>query len=148
MLKKRKFLRFLLIILGLLPLFLLIALFIPATQKYLVENQLTLWISDVSVDYIHVNPFSIKIDNLKLKYEAIDVHISHLNSEISPFSLLSQRIKINKFILDHIQINDATIATEESDSSIPLFYGLFPYFDTGFIYDIALLDETCIKIRE
>lgn len=140
MLKKRNFLGFLLITIGLLPLFIAATLFIPGMQKYLVEKQLNSWISNASVDSIHISPFSIKIDNLRFKYEAIDIHISHLDSEISPFSLFSQRIKIDKFILDHIQINDSSKPTENKDDSTFLFHGLFPYFDTGFIYDIGLLN--------
>ena len=138
--KKKNFLSLILIATGLLPVFLVDGLLIPAVQKYLVEKQLDPWVSDVSVDAIHITPFAIKVDNLKFKYEAIDIHISHLDSVMSPFSLLSQRIKIDKLKLDHIQINDSSIPTESKDDSILLFYGLFPYLNTGFIYDIGLLD--------
>lgn len=140
MFKKRILLRYFLITIGLLPFFIMAILFVPGMQKYLVENQLNSWISNASVDAIHISPFTIKIDNLKFKYEALDIYISHLDGEISPFSLLSQRIKIDKFELDHININDSSRPTENKDDSSPLFYGLFPYFNTGFIYDIGLLD--------
>ena len=140
MLKNRKIFRYLLIFVGIIPFFIVTILFVPSVQKSLFENQLTPWISNASVDSIHITPFSIKIDNLKLSYEAIDIHINHLDSDLSPFSLFQQRIKIDKLILNQIVINDATPPSEKKEDSILLFQGLFPYFETGFIYDIGQLD--------
>ncbi|MCW8932875.1 MAG: hypothetical protein OQL19_21870 [Gammaproteobacteria bacterium] len=140
MTNKKKPLYYLLIIIGLLPFLIMATLFIPSIQKKIVESHLSPWISNASVDSIHITPFSIKIEQLKFKYEAIDIDISHMDSEISPFDLLSQRIKINKLVLDKIQINDSSLPSEKKDDSIILFHGLFPYFNTGFIYDIGLLN--------
>ncbi len=138
--KKHLFLRFVLISLGLVPLLFIAIAFIPSVQKYLIENQLTPWVSMASVDSIHITPFSIQIKNLRLKYEAIDLQINRLDSEFSLLNLFDKRIKIDKFVLDHIQIEDASIATASKDDSRFIYYGLFPYLDTGFIYDIGLLD--------
>jgi len=138
--KKAKYFLLLFIITVLLPSFILISASIPSVQKYVFENQLSSWISDAQVDSIHITPFSIQIENLKFKYEAMDIQIDGLDSKISPFSLLSQRIKIDKFILSQLKINDASKPSESKDNSKLLFKGLFPYFDTGFVYDIGLID--------
>ena len=139
--KNKKSLRFLfIIILLVLPVAFVSGLFIPDVQKYIIKNQLTPWVSDANVDYIHITPFSIRIDSLSFKYEAIDITIDHLESELSPLSIFEQRIKIDKLLVAQIKINDASIAQEDSDQSAILFPGLFPYLDTGFILDIGLLD--------
>ncbi len=138
--KKNLLLRFILLSLGLLPFIFIAIILIPGVQKYLVENQLTPWLSQASVDSIQITPFSIEIKNLKLKYEAIDIQIDNIDSKFSPLSLFSQRIKIDKLILNKLQIDDASPADEKQKDSKFIFYGLFPYFDTGFVYDIGVLD--------
>ncbi|MCP3852593.1 MAG: hypothetical protein GY694_20550 [Gammaproteobacteria bacterium] len=138
--KKTKYLLLLFIFTVLLPSLTLTIVSIPSVQKYVFENQLSPWISDAQVDSLHITPFSIQIKNLKFKYDAINIQLDSLDSKISPFSLLSQRIKIDKFVLSQVNINDATEASESKDSSTLLFKGLFPYFDSGFIYDLGLID--------
>jgi len=140
MIKKRNSVKFLLLITALLPFFLVAALLVPDVQKHLVKTHLTPWISNANVEYIQITPFSFKIRNLTFKYDAIDIHIGQLDSQFSPFELLNQRIKINNFILKNVQIDDLSIPDEEKQSSTLLFPGLFPYLDSGYIYDIAHLD--------
>jgi len=140
MVEKKHIFKFLFIITGMLFLILVSSLFIPAVQKHLVKTQLTPWISHVSVDYIHITPFSIRIDNFAFKYQEIDIHIGHLDSQFSPFQLFNQRIKIDKFILNKLQIEDFSLASNEKNDATLLFPGLFPYLDSGYIYDIRQLD--------
>ncbi len=140
MLKNGKLTKFLLIILIVSPVVIVSGLFFPDVQKYIVKNHLTPWIANAQVDYIHITPFSIRIDSLSFKYEAIDIQIDHLESEFSPFSLLERRIKIDKFILNPVQVHDASIAQKDKPSATLLFPGLFPYLDSNFIFDIGLLD--------
>ncbi|MDX2504484.1 MAG: hypothetical protein QNL62_08410 [Gammaproteobacteria bacterium] len=138
--KNRRILKFLIPLVLLLPFFLLASLFVPALQKHLINTQLDTWISHANVDYIQITPFSIKIDNLAFKYQEIDIRIGHLDSEFSPFELLNQRIRIDKFVLNKFTIDDFSLpATEKNDATL-LFPGLFPYLDMGYIYDIGHLD--------
>ena len=125
---------------------LIVALFFPQTQKYIVEQQLQPWLSHAQVDYIHITPFGITIDNLHLGYESMEIHLDHLESQLSPFALFEQRLKIDTFLLNSITIKDSAQAvkkaqknnTKEQVSS--LFYGLFPYLKSPFILAIGDLD--------
>ncbi|HFB64616.1 MAG TPA: hypothetical protein ENJ60_03660, partial [Aeromonadales bacterium] len=137
---KRHIVKLLLFSLVLVPLILIASLFLAPVQKYLFQTQLTPWLKENQAEYIHITPFSIKIKQLHLKYDAIEVSIGHLDTEFSPFELLSGRIKIDKFILNHTLINDQSLAGESTDSGTFLFPGLFPYLDIGYIIDIGKLN--------
>ena len=137
---KRRIVKLLLFSLVLVPLILIASLFLAPVQKYLFQTQLTPWLKENQAEYIHITPFSIKIKQLHLKYDAIEVSIGHLDTEFSPFELLSGRIKIDKFILNHTLINDQSLAGESTDSGTFLFPGLFPYLDIGYIIDIGKLN--------
>ena len=131
--------KFMLFSSGVILLFLTASLFIADVQKYLLRTQLKPWISDTQVDYIHITPFTIKINNLHFKYQNIDISIGHLDTEFSLFELFSKRIKIDKFVLQDTRINDQSISSEAARSSKFLFPGLFPYLDSGYIYDVGSL---------
>ncbi|MCU7939896.1 MAG: DUF748 domain-containing protein [gamma proteobacterium symbiont of Bathyaustriella thionipta] len=140
MYKNKKLIKSLLIILIILPAMIVSGLLIPDVQKYIIKNHLSPWISNAKVAYIHITPFSIHIKQFNFKYEAIDINIDQLESEFSPFNLLNQRIKIDKFLLNQLTINDASIAQEDGNQATLLFPGLFPYLNSRFIVDIGLLD--------
>jgi len=142
MAQKKRFLQILLLVIILIPIFLISSLFLPGVQKHLVKTQLHPWIDQINVDSIHITPFSIQIKNLSFKHEAIDIHIGHLDSEFSLLGLLRQRIKVEKFILDEVKIDDATVVQGNQNNHSLLFPGLFPYLNTGYIYDI---DHLSIK---
>ncbi len=131
---------FLLFGLVFIPLLLIASLFFSDVQKYLIQTQLKPWIKDTQVEYIHITPFTIKINKLHFKYHAIDINIGHLDTEFSPFKLFSRRIKIDKFILNNTTINDQSIAIEPKNRAQLLFPGIFPYLNTGYIYDIGELE--------
>ncbi len=137
---KRRIVKLLLFSLALVPLILIASLFLAPVQKYLFQTQLTPWLKETQAEYIHITPFSIKIKQLHLKYDAIDVNIGHLDTEFSPFELLIGRIKIDKFILNNTLIDDQSIAGQPTNSGTFLFPGLFPYLDIGYIIDIGKLD--------
>lgn len=140
MIKYKTLIKSLLLILIIIPGIILSGLFFPDVQKYIIKNQLSAWISDAHVDYIHITPFSIQIESLNFSYDTIDISIEHLESRFSPLELLQQRIKIDTFIADKLIIDDNSLAKEDSKQSTLLFPGLFPYLDTGFLIDIGMLD--------
>ena len=117
------------------------SLFNSDFQKYLFQTRLTPWLKETRAEYIHITPFAIKIKQLHFKYQAIEINIGHLETEFSPFELLSGRIKIDKFILNHTLIDDQSlVGGQATDSGTLLFPGLFPYLDIGYIIDIGKLD--------
>ncbi|WP_198266192.1 hypothetical protein [sulfur-oxidizing endosymbiont of Gigantopelta aegis] len=145
MCSKWRILSFFLVSMGLIPIILLMGFFIPGVQKYLIEEPLQpfiaeLGVSEISAETLYISPFSIEIKQLHVQYEGIEISINQLDSEFSPFSLLSNRIKINQLIADQIIINDQSLAMPADDSKSLPFYGLFPYFDSGFVYEIKRLD--------
>jgi len=135
--KKFSFLKLLMILLGITPIILIIALFLPGTQKYLVETHLDPWISQPQLEYIHVTPFSIQIKKLSFKYDEINIQIGHMDGQFSPFDLFSQRIKVNKLIINNTKIDDQSIANPEELKSNLIFLGLFPYLESDYIIDIG-----------
>lgn len=138
----RRSIKLLLILAGVILFLLISSLFFPDVQKHLIKTQLDPWVSQADVEYIHITPFSIKVEQLNFKYEAYDIHIGHIDSQFSLFDLFTQRIKIDKFIVNNTRINDATAASQEEEQSALLIPGLFPYLDSGYIIDIGLKNIT------
>ena len=137
---KKRIVKSLLLSLALVSLILFASLFLAPVQKYLFQTQLSPWLKEAQAEYIHITPFAIKIKQLHLEYDAIEVNIGQLDTEFSPFELLSGRIKIDKFILNNTFIDDQSIAGQSTDNGPFLFPGLFPYLDFGYIIDIGKLD--------
>lgn len=138
--KKRKVIKLSLLVIISLIIIAVVLIFIPGVQKKLLETQLAPYVTEISVDYIAINPFSARIDELKLKHDELNVHVGHLDARYSLFKLLFGRLKIDHLVLEDTLVEDYSEPEKDaSPSPLPLFPGVFPYLNQGLIIDIGHL---------
>ena len=124
--------------------FLLVAVLIlslPGVQKKILLSQAEKYSDDFAVDYVHLLPWSLKVDGLRVSVPAADVSIDTLRSTYCPTKLLWRVVH-----LDRLQASGARIALKASEDDTPAvkFPGIFTMLNTGYGFTIEelTLDST------